>query len=334
MFANTSPSVSVILPVSNMEPFVADAIRSVLAQSFTDFELIIVDDGSTDDSLAVCESFTDPRIIILRQTARGLAGARNTGILHARGRYVALLDSDDTWAPAKLAVHVAHLESDEEIGASTSGAQLIDASGEPLGILKRPKTGIVTARDVFCGRVVVSASAPVFRWEMLIESALPEDAEGRHWVFDERLRRFEDMECWTRVAVTSRFRFETIDQPLTYERAAAGPASDVVREREDWDAACEKIAHIAPDFVDDCGAEASARALRSLARNCLRLRERGLGLSLVCEAISHWPALLWREPARTGTTLLACLAMRLLPQRKFAQQLMLGEGPAIAGIRS
>jgi glycosyltransferase involved in cell wall biosynthesis len=333
MLASAPPAVSVIMPVCNTEAFVAQAIRSVLAQSFVDFELIVVDDGSTDRSLAICESFADPRISIVRQTSRGMAGARNTGILHARGRYVALLDSDDIWAPEKLALHVAHLESDHDIGASTSGALLIDASGDPLGIRKRPKTGNITARDVFCGQVVVSASAPVFRWEMLIESALPEDAEGRHWVFDERLRRFEDVECWTRIAVTSRFRFETINQPLTYDRIVPGQATDVVRQRESWDAACEKIAHIAPDFVADCGAEARARALRTLARRCLRMNDRGLGLSLVCEAVSHWPALLWREPARTGATLLACLAMRLLPQRKFAR-LLLAASPALSGFRS
>jgi len=185
---------------------------------------------------------------------------------------------------------------------------------------------------VFCGRVVVSPSAPVFRWEMLIESALPEDAEGRHWVFDERLRRFEDVECWTRVAVTSRFRFETIDRPLTCQRAEADLPIDVARKRDGWEEACEKIAHIAPDFIADCGAEARAHSLRSLARSCLRM-DPAMGLSLVSEAISHFPALLWREPAGTGTTLLACLAIRLLPQRTFAQRL-LEPSPAQAGFRS
>jgi hypothetical protein len=95
-----------------------------------------------------------------------------------------------------------------------------------------------------------------------------------------------------------------------------------MRQRDSWDDACEKIAHIAPDFVADCGAEARARALRSLARSCVRMRDRALGLSLACEAISQWPALLWREPARTTATLLACLALRLLPQRAPAQLLL------------
>jgi len=322
MWENGSPIVSVIMPVFNAEDFVADAIRSVLAQSFPDFELIIVDDGGTDRSMTICESFVDQRIRIVRQAHRGLAGARNTGFLHAEGRYVAFLDADDMWAREKLELHVAHLEGCEDIGASTSGAMLIDADGTHLGIYRRPKTGTISARDVFCGRVVMNGSAPVFRWEMLVESALPEDSCGRHWVFDERLRRSEEVECWTRLAVTSRFRFETIDRPLTFERVGHGRSpADVVRQMGSWDEARDKIAHIVPEFVADHGNEARARQLRVLARSCVRRRERTLGLSLMRQAIAQWPALLWRDPAATAAILLHCVALRVMPRRRFAEVL-------------
>jgi hypothetical protein len=256
-------------------------------------------------------TFDDPRIRIISQAHRGLAGARNTGFLHAEGTYVAFLDADDMWAPDKLALHVAHLEANDDLGASTSGAVLIDEDGNNLGIYRRPKTGKVSARDVFCGRVVVNGSAPVFRWEMLVESALPEDSSGRHWVFDERLRRSEDVECWTRLAVTSRFRFEALDEPLTYERVGVGRVpGDLLRRIDGWDEARDKIAHIAPEFVAQCGNEARALELRSVARSCARARERALGLSLLGQAVSLFPALLWREPLRTASTMLACLALR------------------------
>jgi glycosyltransferase involved in cell wall biosynthesis len=311
MLETQSPAVSVVLPVYNAENFVAAAIKSVLAQSFADFELILVDDGCTDRSMSVCVSFDDPRIRIISQAHRGLAGARNTGFLHAEGRYVAFLDADDMWAPDKLALHVAHLEANEDLGASTSGAVLIDADGYNLGIYRRPKTGRVSARDVFCGRVVVNGSAPVFRWEMLVESALPEDSSGRHWVFDERLQRSEDVECWTRLAVTSRFRFEALDEPLTYERVGTGRVSgDLMRHIDGWDEARDKIAHIAPEFVAGCGEEARAMELHAVARSCVQAGDRALGLSLVRQAISHFPALLWREPLRMAGTMLACLALR------------------------
>jgi glycosyltransferase involved in cell wall biosynthesis len=84
-----TPDVSVIMPVYNVERYVAAAIRSVLQQTFSNFELIIVDDGGKDTSLDICRTFSDPRIRIVSQANRGLAGARNTGIRHARGRYIA-----------------------------------------------------------------------------------------------------------------------------------------------------------------------------------------------------------------------------------------------------
>ena len=86
------PKVSVIMPVYNVEKYIAETISSVLAQTFTDFELLVIDDESKDRSIEICESFTDQRIKIIHQKNRGLAGARNTGIRHAQGEYLAFLD--------------------------------------------------------------------------------------------------------------------------------------------------------------------------------------------------------------------------------------------------
>ena len=86
------PTVSAIVPVYNVERYVGAAIASVLAQTYTDFEIVAVDDGSTDTSLSILRGFHDPRLRIVTQANRGLAGARNTGIRHARGRYGSTLD--------------------------------------------------------------------------------------------------------------------------------------------------------------------------------------------------------------------------------------------------
>jgi hypothetical protein len=85
MSQRNRPAVSAVMPVYNVERYVGEAVQSVLAQSFADFELLIVDDGGSDGSMAICRSFDDPRIRIVSQANRGLAGARNTGILAARG---------------------------------------------------------------------------------------------------------------------------------------------------------------------------------------------------------------------------------------------------------
>ena len=99
---DTNPKISVIVPIYGAEKWIEATVKSVLAQTLTDFELILVDDGSPDRSIEICESFDDPRIRIVRQENRGLPGARNTGIRHAKGELLAFLDADDIWRSDKL----------------------------------------------------------------------------------------------------------------------------------------------------------------------------------------------------------------------------------------
>ena len=134
-----NPIVSVVMPVYNVEAYVAEAIDSVLAQTLPDFELIIVDDGGHDRSLEICRSYHDARIRIVSQSNRGLAGARNTGIAAARASYVAFLDSDDRWLPEKLALHVIHLDNNPSDGVSFSPSRFIDCDGSPMRLKQTPK---------------------------------------------------------------------------------------------------------------------------------------------------------------------------------------------------
>ena len=94
--------VSVVVPVYGAEKFVATTLDSLLAQTYENFEVIIVDDASPDGSIAICQQYDDPRIKIIHQENRGLPGARNTGIRNSTGDYIALLDADDVWVPTKL----------------------------------------------------------------------------------------------------------------------------------------------------------------------------------------------------------------------------------------
>ena len=152
------------MPVYNVERYVAAAIRSVLQQTYTNFELIIVDDGGKDASLEICRAFKDPRIRIISQANRGLAGARNTGIRHARGRFIALLDSDDIWLPREACrPRRSTCAPTRELGVSYSASELIDENGSSLGLFQSPKTRDITVRDVFCRNPVGNGSAPVFR---------------------------------------------------------------------------------------------------------------------------------------------------------------------------
>jgi glycosyltransferase involved in cell wall biosynthesis len=313
-----APIVSVVMPVHNVEKFVAQAMQSVLAQTFTDFELIIVDDGGQDGSVAICESLADHRTRIISQQNRGLAGARNTGIAAARGEFVALIDSDDAWTPDKLAAHVAHLRSDPSIGASYAAAALIGEDGRELGIRQQPRLGRAGPREVFTGQAIKNGSIPVFRRAALEDAALRPEGTDRVWYFDETLRRSEDVECWTRMALTTGWVFAGIRGCYTlYRINGGGLSADVIRQLESWERVAASIAAYAPDFIAAHGREARARELRYLARRCFQMRDRGLAAGLALEASRTWPMLLVREPIKTLTTFAACALLRVLPERPF-----------------
>lgn len=331
MIIMSNPCVSVVMPVYNVERFVAAAINSVLVQDWPDFELIIVDDAGQDRSMEIVRGYADPRIRIISQANRGLAGARNTGISAARGRFVALLDSDDIWLPEKLSRHIAHFNADPALGASYTGAELIDEAGRLIGIAQTPIVGPVDARQVFCGLGICNGSVPVFRRETLEEGALPADAQGRVQYFDETLRRSEDVECWTRLALTTGWRFEGLPGMLTHYRVNAGGLSaDIPRQLESWEAVAEKVRSYAPGFIAAHGAEARARELRYLARRAVAMRQPAPALSLMREALMLHPALLAVEPRKTLTTLGAALMLRFLPTAMFSH-LLRRLKPGLAG---
>ena len=95
----SSPKITVVIPLYNKEKYVARALRSVLNQSFSDFELVVVDDGSTDSSVAVVKRFKDPHMRLIAQQNQGVSAARNRGVAEARSEYVAFLDADDAYKP-------------------------------------------------------------------------------------------------------------------------------------------------------------------------------------------------------------------------------------------
>jgi hypothetical protein len=215
-------------------------------------------------------------------------------------------------------MHYVHLESDPSIGVSYAGAILIDEAGRDLGVRQRPKLGRITAADVFYGRSISNGSTPVFRLEMLAAGALGQDSEGRTRYFDETLRRAEDVECWVRLALRSALRFAPLPGAQTqYRISATSLSADVTSQLAAWKQMCAQIETYAPAFIAAHRAAADARQLRYLARRCVYARERQLGLAMISRALATHPALLLVEPRRTLTVLLTCLALRLLPPRRF-----------------
>lgn len=126
------PFFTVLMPAYNAAPFLREAIDSVLAQTFPDFELLIVNDGSTDTTAAILDTYTDPRIRVYHQQNQGVIGALNTGLQHAAGLYIARFDADDVCYPQRLAVQAAYLRKHPDCVLVGSAADAIDEDGNFL----------------------------------------------------------------------------------------------------------------------------------------------------------------------------------------------------------
>ncbi len=314
------PRVSVIMPVYQVEAYVAEAIRSVLAQSYADFELLIIDDGGQDRSIEICRGFDDPRIRIISQANRGLAGARNTGIAEARGEVIALLDSDDRWLPDKLMLHMIHLDSMPDVGVSYSGSRFIDSEGKPLRQAQRPKLNQVSAADIFCRNPVGNGSAPLIRRSMLNRIAFPHpDDPKRLCYFDENFRQSEDIELWVRLALKANCTFDGIKPLLTeYRIVRGGLSANVIRQYETWLCMYAKVEAYAPEFIAEHGARARAYQLRYLARRSVQLGDGSFALALMRDALATSLGPLIEQPIKTGLTLAAAILARWIKPAQLA----------------
>jgi glycosyltransferase involved in cell wall biosynthesis len=188
-----SPFISVIVITYNAAEYVGHAIDSVLQQSWANLELIVVDDGSTDDTPSVVARFTDPRLRYVTQSNRGPNSARNHGIREARGDYVAFLDADDWWLPDKLCRQVARAREYPTAGLVYSLAVSVRENGEHGVRFGSVMNGRAIDQLLKGNCIAGSASSAMVKRQAI-------DAVG---VFDESLQYAEDWEYWIRVA--SRF---------------------------------------------------------------------------------------------------------------------------------
>jgi len=187
--SDAPPLVSVVIPAYNAERWVRETIASVIAQTYRPLEVLVVDDGSTDGTVAIAESFGDP-VTVVRQANSGAAAARNAGIARSTGEYVALLDADDLWDPAKLAVQVGELERDRSIGALQCGTAYVDINGRVLEIRRPPRRA--TFWDVVRFRGVVALMSTLLIRRSCIERAGAQETrfEGKdEWEWAMRLAR-------------------------------------------------------------------------------------------------------------------------------------------------
>lgn len=205
----TTPKVSVIIPAYNRETFIAQTIDSVLGQTYSNVELIVVDDGSTDGTRKVVDTYKG-RITILEHPGRvnrGQSAAINVGLRKATGKYIAILDSDDYWAPEKLDVLVGYLEAHPETGVVYSNGFAVDANGNELyRIYARPHSETNDPCRVLLDCYFLLPNNAVVRRSIMEQAG----------EFDESLRSAQDHDMAIRVSELTKLAY--IDQGLFFYR--------------------------------------------------------------------------------------------------------------------
>ena len=317
-------TVSVIIPVYKVENYIAATVQSVLDQTYENFELLIIDDGSPDRSVEICQQFTDPRIRIIRQENRGVAAARNTGIRHAQGEYIALLDADDIWVPQKLEKHVEHLDNSPEVGVSFCRSAFIDQEGKPLGIYQITKLKDITPLDLFCRTPIGNGSVPVIRREVFegirFQDNLYGVTEDFYFDDDRELHPSEDVECWLRMALQTEWKIEGIAEALTLYRVnPQGHSAQLLKKLKSWERLLEKVRAYAPEQMAQWEKPALAYQLRHLARRAVTLDSGSTAVELANRALVTHGRILIEEPHRTLLTLSAAYSLWLLPRSFYRQ---------------
>jgi len=210
----SEPLVSVVMPAYNVAWCVGRAVDSVLAQDFRAWELIVVNDGSTDGTRQLLEGY-GAAVTVVNQENRGMSAARNAGIRRTRGTYVAFLDADDWWLPGKLSRQVELMQGRPEIGFSSTTVRVEDGDGRLLNLWRCPNGSTEILATLFAQNAAIAGgcSAVMVRRELL----------DRVGLFDETLRGFEDPDLWMRLAAVSGYACidETLAVILRRERSVS-----------------------------------------------------------------------------------------------------------------
>ncbi len=297
------PLISVIIPMFNAEQTVGETIESVLSQTWSDFELIIVNDGSTDDSLALIQQLDDPRIQIISQANAGASASRNRGLAAATGDFIAFLDADDLWTADKLEAQLQALQSDPEAAVAYSWNQFIDISGNMLCRGRQIRVSGDAYKKLLVMNFIENGSNPLIRRRALVKVG----------GFDESLQSSQDRDLYLRLA--KHFRFVTVPHyQVLYRMTPGSITSNLSRQEQQALAFIDRAFADAPDTLQYLKPKSLAHLYRYLTLRGLEdrpsLRQnlaiaRCLGLML-----QHDPSLLWRQ-TRLMSVLAAKIALRM-----------------------
>lgn len=281
------PKVSVVIPAYNAMTYLPNTLHSVLQQTFSDFEVLIIDDGSTDHIQAwVAQNITDPRVRLIAQANQGLSAARNTGIANAQGEYVAFLDADDLWKPTKLEVQVHYLDNNSAVGLVYNWIAVIDAQGKPTGKVWRGDIEGDVLEEVL-QRNIIDCPSVLVRRKCFEEVG----------VFDRTLRSVEDWDMWIRIA--TRYHFSVTREALVYYRQHTSNMS------KNW-RVMEQAFH-----------QVIEKSFESISPKLLPLKNNSLGYANLCLA---WKALQSKDRDYQLASLFQQQAITHYPKLRYSRE--------------
>ncbi|MBN9661073.1 MAG: glycosyltransferase family 2 protein [Acidobacteria bacterium] len=252
----TSARCTVVMPVRDAARFIGAAVSSVLGQTMRHFELLVVDDRSTDGSAEIVRRSQDPRVVLLPCQGEGVSAARNTALRTARSGYIAFLDADDLWTPEHLQLHLDHLERQPEVDLTFSPVKWIDEAGAPLGRPVSLHVGRFSYEELLLEYLPVTTSSWVAR-----RSAL--DKTGG---FDIMLPAGSDHDLCLRIALLRDLNVEGLERPpMLYRRRAGQITSDRAHKAVAWQQLVDKQAALTQRATPQKLRQATACLRRALA---------------------------------------------------------------------
>ncbi len=290
---STAPAISVVLPVYNGEPFIVEAVSSILAQTYEDFELLVIDDGSTDKTRELLQPLArnDARLIVHAEARRGLVGALNFGIAQSKGRYIARMDADDISLPGRFAAQVGYLEKHSDCVAVGTSIIKFNANG----------------RERESGKVRVQVFAP-----SAFPPAIPGIAHPTAMIRADALQRVggyrpyfyntEDRDLWARLWQIG--RIHQLPQPLLRYRVHAG---SVTRQKR----VDQLISHMMADMSALC---------RHLQLDDQPILDRSLTISDRHEALDAYAVLIGNRYPVDKYRWYHCIRNRMWRQAPFASR--------------
>lgn len=275
-------TVDVIIPAYNAARFLRAAIESVISQTYDDWRIILVNDGSTDGTAAIADEFQrklGDRMLVITQANGGQNAARNTAVRNSSAEFLAILDADDIWLPSRLAESLTTFESHPEVGLSYGLITWIDEAGKPLETFvgnPRNAQGKI-ARSIYLRSVELPCPTVTFRRRCIDEVGL----------FDETMRATEDRDMWLRIAL--RYQVAFIPKVIAYYRTSANSmSSDLDRMVKGQRQFIEKH-YGAPGCGRLARQIALSRVYKQRAESLFHRHARGAALLSSLRACAIWP---------------------------------------------